>query len=171
MDWVAVSPFMLSFAIHRQIRRMGADHQARQRRQGGGGVLVPAQLSRRAGLFPAVLGTGAAVFALTVTLLVGAYNYHGAVFTLPAQVRSYRLSDGSLMQLNGASIARPQVHPGGRSVTLLRGEVFFDVKHDPVHPFAVRVGSTIVRAVGTTFLVSLLAANATVTVQEGRIRA
>jgi transmembrane sensor len=167
-DWVARSPqhlreFMLSFAIHQQIRRMGAQFQAGLQREA---VL---QQSRDPPLRTVAVARRALAAVLLAALLVGAYLYYDPVFTLPHEVRSYRLSDGSLMQLNGASVARTNMQAGRRSVTLLHGEAFFDLEHDPVRPFAVTAGGTTVRAVGTTFDVSLLASAVTVTVQEGSV--
>jgi transmembrane sensor len=167
-DWITGSPqhlreFMLSFAIHQQIRKMGARFQSGMQRE------ALTEQSRDTTLRPAVFARRAWAGVLTAVLLIVAFRYYGPVLTLPYEVRSYRLSDGSLMQLNGASIARPDMQARRRSVTLLRGEALFDIKHDPIHPFAVTAGSTTVRAVGTTFDVNLLASDVIVTVQEGSV--
>ncbi len=47
------------------------------------------------------------------------------------------LPDGSTMVLNTASAVSLDFENGRRRVRLLRGEAFFDVRHDPAHPFTV----------------------------------
>lgn len=79
------------------------------------------------------------------------------------------LDDGSRAQLDsGSSIA---VHYSGaeRRVTLLSGEVWFDVARDPARPFVVEAGAGSVTALGTAFDVALSGSGARVTVNEHRV--
>jgi len=104
-----------------------------------------------------------------VCVLVGLYQYYEPLLAFGSDPRSYRLSDGSLVRLKGGSAAYTDFHGNGRNVGLLRGEAFFDVAHDVIHPFTVIAGSMIVRAVGTAFDVHLMPSKTTVTVKTGRI--
>lgn len=53
----------------------------------------------------------------------------------------------------------------------LRGDAYFDVRHDEAHPFEVQVGSALVQDIGTAFTVESDDANATVvTVLKGSVR-
>jgi transmembrane sensor len=181
-DWLARSPhhlkeFRLSIAIHQQIRKMGADLQAkrqghstqsdsskRDRRPGGRRVEARARYALR---HPVALVIAAAA-ALFVVLL-GLCMYYRPLLALSENPHSYRLSDGSLVQLNAKSAAHGDFHGGRRNVRLWRGEAFFDVEHDVMHPFTVTAGNAIVRAVGTTFDVLLMSSKTTVTVRSGRV--
>jgi len=62
--------------------------------------------------------------------------------------RSYlELPDGSKLWLNAGSKVRYAAK--GRELTL-SGEGFFDVKHDPEHPFLIHAGSVVVKVLGTS---------------------
>nr|WP_316643154.1 FecR domain-containing protein [uncultured Roseateles sp.] len=63
------------------------------------------------------------------------------------------LPDGSRTELNAASSLRVAYSPERRRVLLERGEGLFDVAKDKTRPFEVVAGDTVVRAVGTRFLV------------------
>ncbi|HEY4287518.1 MAG TPA: FecR domain-containing protein [Puia sp.] len=66
--------------------------------------------------------------------------------------RSYQeLPDGSKLWLNAGSkvVYSGDFLAGKREVTL-RGEAFFDVRHDPKHPFIIHTGQVDVRVLGTT---------------------
>ncbi|HEX9514105.1 MAG TPA: FecR family protein [Puia sp.] len=61
------------------------------------------------------------------------------------------LSDGSKLWLNAGSKVRylTPFAVGKRELTL-SGEAYFDVKHDPAHPFIIHTGKLDVRVLGTT---------------------
>lgn len=61
------------------------------------------------------------------------------------------LPDGSEMTLNTASAVVLDFAQNRRHVELLKGEAFFDVTHDPQHPFTVTGGATEVTVLGTAF--------------------
>jgi transmembrane sensor len=85
--------------------------------------------------------------------------------------RPVRLADGSLMEMNTNTQLRVNRASSGREVALDQGEVLFSVRHDPEHPFLVRVGTASVRALGTTFSVWRKSDAETVTlVKEGKVQ-
>jgi transmembrane sensor len=83
--------------------------------------------------------------------------------------RRVALQDGSVAMINTDS--RLAVRLGGpeRRIALRRGEAWFQVAKDHVHPFIVDAGSVHVRATGTAFSVRRLAGGAEVVVTEGRV--
>src|SRR5882724_7022468 len=130
-DWLARSPrhlkeFMLSIAVHQQIREMGAELQAKSPQYATARVPskidVPGRfsLSRPAAAF-------AAVIVLIASALFALCEYYPPLLALGNDPKSYRLSDGSLVWLKGGSAAYKDFHGAGRNVGLLRGDAFFDV--------------------------------------------
>ncbi|MES2276124.1 MAG: FecR family protein [Bacteroidota bacterium] len=62
------------------------------------------------------------------------------------------LPDGSRIWLNsGSTLAYPQKFGKIRSVELINGEAFFDIKHDKQHPFVVHYGDMHAQVLGTSF--------------------
>ncbi|MCD9004979.1 FecR family protein [Luteimonas sp. XNQY3] len=84
--------------------------------------------------------------------------------------RTIALADGSTMWLNTGSAADVQVDEDQRHVHLARGEAYFDVAHDPQHPFTVDAGNGHVTVLGTAFGVRREGEHVVVTVQRGRVR-
>jgi transmembrane sensor len=83
--------------------------------------------------------------------------------------RVVELSDGSILHLNTES--RVKVKFGtARDVRLVSGEALFKVKRDPMRPFRVHAGGSVIQAVGTQFNVYRNAAGTTVAVLEGSVR-
>lgn len=72
------------------------------------------------------------------------------------QMREVVLADGSIVSLNTNSKISVQFTKTARNISLLRGEALFDVAKNKHRPFIVAAGSTRVRAVGTSFMVSML---------------
>jgi transmembrane sensor len=90
------------------------------------------------------------------------------ISTAIGEHRPVVLADGSQMHLNTRSTARVVFSEARRRIQLDAGEGYFDVAKDVARPFEVAVGSSIVRAVGTRFLVHRQAnGQAEVTVFEG----
>jgi transmembrane sensor len=74
--------------------------------------------------------------------------------TAVGQRDSLRLSDGTRVVLGpGSRLAVDQGYGRTHREVELRGEAYFDARHDSVHPFTVRVGNATVRDVGTAFAV------------------
>jgi transmembrane sensor len=85
---------------------------------------------------------------------------------------SFLLADGSRVMLGPDSrlIVPADYGVSSRSVEL-KGDGYFDVRHDAAKPFAVRVGRAIVEDIGTTFTVESDAADTTnVSVISGSVR-
>ncbi|MEO6874675.1 MAG: FecR domain-containing protein [Opitutaceae bacterium] len=80
-----------------------------------------------------------------------------------------RLPDGTVAELKTNAEISVNYSPTVRRVRLLRGEAHFLVEKDPSRPFVVEVGALGVRAVGTSFAVSLRPDSVDVVVTEGRV--
>lgn len=88
--------------------------------------------------------------------------------TAVGEPRPVPLPDGSRTELNAASTLRVAYSPDRRRVVLERGEGLFEVAKDRRRPFEVVAGDTVVRAVGTRFLVQRHTnGSAEITVYEG----
>lgn len=72
------------------------------------------------------------------------------------QLREVLLADGSVITLNTNSKVAVRYTAEVRNIRLLRGEALFDVAKDRSRPFVVLANGTFVRAVGTSFTVSVL---------------
>lgn len=81
-----------------------------------------------------------------------------------------RLSDGTLIDLNTDTRIRLSGARGERTVWLEKGEAYFQVKHDPAHPFVVMIGNRRVTDIGTEFLIRNDPHRVEVALVEGRAR-
>lgn len=103
----------------------------------------------------------AAVILLALCLSGITYYYSGqntSLITLVSgtgEVREVVLPDGSKVWLNArSSLQYPEkFNKKFREITMT-GEVYFEVNHDPQHPFVVSSGLVQVKVLGTRFLVS-----------------
>jgi len=97
----------------------------------------------------AILVVGIGVWQYPAVLLRWQADY----VTATGERRDILLPDGSKMLLNTASAVALDFADGKRRVRLLQGEAFFDVQHDPEHPFKVTASyeETVVK--GTAFAV------------------
>ncbi len=65
------------------------------------------------------------------------------------------LPDGTKVILNaGSRLAYPESFTGGPREVMLLGEAYFEVKHDPKHPFVVQVNDLHIKDLGTKFNIS-----------------
>ena len=87
--------------------------------------------------------------------------------TAPGEIRRIALSDGTRIDLNGASRLEVRMARDARRVQLADAEAAFDVTHDPARPFLITVGNERIRVVGTAFDVSHHGGRFTVTVRRG----
>ena len=71
------------------------------------------------------------------------------------KVRTFVLPDHSIVKLNSDSRIKVRYTGASREVQLERGDAQFRVAPQPTRPFVVYVGTITVRALGTTFTVSL----------------
>ena len=111
--------------------------------------------------------------AVTIVAAAGLTGY--AYFKPPADVtyvtavgghKIISLADGTRIELNTNSVL--QVRNGTvRRVALLRGEAYFDVRHDATDPFAVTAGGYRITDIGTKFAVRASASTIKVSLLEG----
>ena len=87
--------------------------------------------------------------------------------TMIGEQATHPLNDGSVLRLNTHSLVDVVYTENRRRLTLLQGEVHFDVASDKSRPFEVYAGNRLVRAVGTAFSVRLHSDRVKVMVSEG----
>lgn len=85
------------------------------------------------------------------------------------QQRTVDLADGSRLELNTNSLAKVRINPWQRQVELVQGEAYFNVAHDSSRPFEVKVGTGVVRDLGTAFEIYKTDERVLVAVEEGRV--
>jgi len=78
-------------------------------------------------------------------------------------------ADGSRIELNTNTEIRARMTTDQRIVWLDRGEAYFQVKHDALHPFVVMVGNRRVTDIGTKFVIRRDAGEVRVAVTQGRV--
>lgn len=118
------------------------------------------------------LAAASAAFALCVALFFGPavmLRLHADQLTTTAEIRTVKLDDGSTVVLGADSAIKSTFGEGGRKVTLLAGEAFFDVVADG-RPFVVTAGSVEVEVLGTAFDVRMTSAATDVALAHGSVR-
>lgn len=110
---------------------------------------------------PARVATGAASSLATF----GKADY----LTGAGQKSIVDMPDGTRLTLDADSAIDVAYAKDRRDVRLLRGHVFFDVEHDPDHPFAVLAGERVITALGTQFDVKLAPGALRVVLAEGSV--
>lgn len=123
------------------------------------------QSSRRIHIAAALIlcaGIGGAIYAL-------GQKSQDQVFATPIGGReTITLADGSQIELNtNTELRLPQ---GSRQATLVKGEAYFQIKHDPSKPFTLDVGDHRIVDLGTKFVVRQKADKLEVALVEGRAR-
>lgn len=96
---------------------------------------------------------------------VAAFSYK----TPPGEQQIVHLPEGSTVTLDADSALEVQLTSTRRSLTLERGEAYFQVSKDPRRPFVVNVGTAHVTAIGTAFNVRLSDDRTVVAVTEGKV--
>lgn len=92
-------------------------------------------------------------------------------YTTPVGGRqTVMLADGSRIDLNTNSILRLSGDRAHRIAFLDKGEAYFQIKHDALHPFTVMVSDHRITDLGTKFLVRTSSNRLDVTLVEGRAR-
>lgn len=86
------------------------------------------------------------------------------------QIETVRLPDGSKAVLGPDSAIRIDFAEGRRNVELISGQAFFEVRHDPAHPFQVAAHDVRTTVLGTAFDVRQLGERIRVGVSHGRVR-
>jgi transmembrane sensor len=133
--------------------------------------LLAPRVRRQASRFGRWAGWGAAAsVALLLGILFGTRAPQHTVETAVGAFQKLDLPDGSIVQLNTATAITTSFTATERRVSILRGEVFFNVAKDAKRPFVVTSGGVAVRAVGTAFNVRKRDSSIEVLVTEGRVR-
>lgn len=114
----------------------------------------------------------AAIFILAIgyiqypTLLL---RWQADHLTQAGEQKTVTLPDGSEIRLNTASAVALDFTDGKRHVRLLAGEVFFDVRPDPTHPFTVTAQFSETSVKGTAFAVRSEADEDVILLERGRV--
>lgn len=103
----------------------------------------------------------------------GAISTENNLLTIPKGGEfSITLGDGTKVWLNAAStLSYPCLFEGGERVVTLTGEAYFEVAHDPKHPFIVQTKGQSVKVLGTHFNINAYddEAEITTTLLEGKV--
>lgn len=119
----------------------------------------------------AVAGFAAVLAACLVLLLHPSllFRLQADHATGVAETRSIVLDDGSRLQLAAESAIAVGFDGGQRRVTLIAGQAFFDVAHEPERPFTVEAEGLAVTVTGTAFAVGLNRERVSVAVAAGAV--
>ena len=94
----------------------------------------------------------------------------GTVETKMATNQKAILPDGSRVEVGARSVLDVDFSGGKRELKLREGQAYFQVEHDPDHPFVVEADLVRVVAIGTAFDVSRSLSEIAITVQEGTVK-
>jgi transmembrane sensor len=141
-------------------------------------ILLRARQRRRSTPRRARLLGWAAAVVLTVGTVVGVVESGWLKPAPPMQtystaigeIRSFTLSDGSVITLDTDTVLQVGMGAHARRVTLQHGEAQFKVAHDPQRPFTVSTPQVAVTATGTVFQVRDAKAATEVVLIEGRVQ-
>jgi transmembrane sensor len=121
------------------------------------------------------LGAGVAVAACALFALIlmpqlnvepRTLQYHTAI----GEQLQVDLADGSQISLNTNSRVEVSLSDAKRHITLVRGEVFFQVQRDTQRPFVVDAGAAEVQVMGTAFNIHRHGDQSDITVTHGVVR-
>ncbi len=142
-------------------------------------ALAPCQSASRASSFlqkrRLVLSGLVAAFALVaigpqaVRVLAPQSDSPTLFATNVGEQRTLTLEDGSTIQMNTKTVVEVDYSDTQRTISMLEGEAYYDVAHDPDRPFVIHVRDKVVRAVGTAFSVRALDDEVSVIVVEGAV--
>ena len=116
---------------------------------------APVNSRRRAFLLGGSIAAGLVVAAGAVSYVSQLWG-EGRYRTRIGEMRVVPLNDGSVVTLNTNSEIVVRYSQAQRHIELLQGEALFDVAKNKQRPFIVQSGTTLVRAVGTSFNVKAL---------------
>lgn len=122
------------------------------------------------------LATGAAMAASLLIFAIpsGEHNFNPAVpqileTDVGGQVK-VPLADGTQLDVNTNTRLATNISDNERTVSLEKGEVFFDVAHDPDRPFTINVGNKRIVVLGTKFSVRNDEQGFEIIVLEGKVK-
>lgn len=153
-------------ALHRQLRNLSGDFRRELRQRFGHTEAVHPWPWQKVWALAAtvllVVGVAGGAWWLQVS------NPSTIAYASPPdRHRTIKLADGSALVLGRDSLALVKYTRRVRSLTIERGEAYFQVRHEPDRPFEVQAGAVRVTAVGTAFNVARTSDRVTVTVTEG----
>jgi len=119
----------------------------------------------RSTLMRAVAAFAFIAVAATAAMFYGQKGEEQTISTAVGGHKLVKLSDGSRIEMNTDTVIR--IARWQRSVTLVRGEAFFEVRHDPIHPFTVDAAGQRITDIGTKFDVRRDGAEVEVGLLEG----
>jgi transmembrane sensor len=117
---------------------------------------MPRTPALRAAAVLGVVATGAALWSAARGIRGGAGGESEQRFytTTVGQTGAFRLSDGTRVTLGPASrLTLARDYGASRRELELRGEAYFEVRHDAARPFVVRTAAATLEDVGTAFVV------------------
>ncbi len=110
-----------------------------------------------------------AALAAFLVLFFYCHDWRSDYVARPGEQRAIQLGDGTRVELNSDSALDIRIAASIRLATLVRGEAFFQVVHEP-RPFIVEAAKVRVRDLGTAFSVRRDATNLVqVTVDRGEV--
>ncbi len=103
--------------------------------------------------------------AIIVVALIGGFMLNTLRFDTEISMNEINVPKGNRTSIvlpdstkvwinNDTKFKYPSVFSGNERVIELTGEAYFEVKHDPKHPFIVKTGHARVKVIGTKFIVS-----------------
>jgi transmembrane sensor len=95
--------------------------------------------------------------------------YELASSTGIGEIKHQQLADGTVLTLNANTKAEIAYYRDKRVAVLNKGEVIFDVAHDPERPFIVDSGHAQITVLGTYFAVNRLNQLVRISVDHGRV--
>lgn len=119
---------------------------------------------------PLLLAASISFLTLSLWLAIPANVQKNSYATLIGQQMDATFDDGSVIHLNTNSQIESEFSDEKRIIKLVKGEVLFEVAHDPNRPFIVYAGDRLVQAIGTKFVVHLKSENVQVTVTDGKVK-
>ena len=110
-------------------------------------------VSSRRGWIVAAMGAIAATVVVGIELgnTLGVATQRLVLQAPAGQTRTFRLADGTQVNLNAGSVMRVEITRSARRVVMADAEAVFDVTHDAKRPFLITAGDREVRVVGTMF--------------------
>ena len=128
------------------------------------------QQARKAPFYRAI----ASAFVAAVLIAAG-YFYLAApraqtYTTAIGKHETVALADGSSIELNTNTVLRTDFDRNARTVTLVKGEAYFQIRHDAARPFTVHFGIHRITDLGTKFLARGRGDHLELSLLEGRAR-
>ena len=136
--------------------------------------ILPANKSKVVSMFA---WKKAIAIAASVLIIVGIFYFYNKTSKIEwkdimAEVsnKSIQLTDGTVITLRkGSKLSIPDNYGKNSRKVQLKGEAFVEVKHDENNPFYLTTGKSMIRDIGTAFLVESNDSTEQVMVTEGKI--